>query len=160
MKFRFTEVHHLEPKKKKEILTILREDEVKRSILFGHINKQRTYRRAHDFSVRAIDAMRKGKLVENEKRKKENLQNSNNEKMKLATEMKNNLISISRQSDAKWIKNDATSLETEIDRITTVSHLMHFPEFRSTNQASSEFISILNLKESKKVNALLTIICI
>ena len=74
--------------------------------------------------------------------------------------MKNNLISISRQSDAKWIKNDVTSLETEIDRISAVSHLMHFPEFRSTNQASSEFISILNLKESKKVNTLLTIICI
>ena len=136
---------------RKDVLTDQRTHEINASKLLQKIANERLYRRAREFSLRAVFAAKHGESLEKKELEKQDLIDAENLRKLNEKNMKDTMIAKSLQYDRKWIKNDKIGQMHVIDVKNTVSKLMHMPKYNHENQAPSRVFDILTLEDSKKV---------
>lgn len=126
-------------------------EEIGAAVLFKNISRERLYRRARDFALRAVAAASQGVIAERAEAAREDVKRKEREKVIAHKEERLDLVTRALVTDRKWIRNDIIGQINEIDRKNTISKLMHLPQYGPDNPAPSREFSILTLEDSKKV---------
>ena len=133
---RFKEIYHIDAPQRKIQMTEMKKKEQEFGEIISRISKERLYRRAKDFSLRALALQRNGLRIERDKQEKEELDNKNRIEMERKNNSYEKLVTNAMSVDKKWLLEDRSSDFKRLDSRETYTFMKYnIPFNEKTNQA-------------------------